>query len=1378
MKSFPACYIEGGLFSPDLFDQLISQELPGQRPADFGLKAGKGLTDEIAAVFKDAEVLWKIFNRRLERLSEKDLGTSITRDAWCIPLLTLLGHSLHYNRRAYKVGGLTFHISHRSGEPEDAPPVHIVGIRQELGRIPPSGRPRLAPHSLVQEYLNRTDALWGIVTNGKVLRILRDSTYIRRQCYVEFDLEAIFDQRLFQDFSVLYRLIHRSRFPRDGKDIHQCLLEKYYQHSLEQGGRVKEKLRDGVEKAIIELANGFLAHPKNQELRNMLSNSEKEGKRISPGDFYRELLRLIYRFLFLLVSEDRGLLSQNPIYLNYYGVGRLRRLVDNKSAYTNHPDIWHSFRVLWKLLSDDTPVLQAENRPLADILGLPVLNGQLFEPLEIDRFRISNRDLLSALWFLINYQEGQKSPRRINYAALDVEELGSVYESLLDFQPTITTSQVTPRFKFVKGTERKSTGSYYTPSALVHELIHSALEPVLEERLKSSANQKEKEEAILSIKVVDPACGSGHFLLAAARRLGKELASVRTGQDEPPPEEVRLCTRDVISHCIYGVDKNPLAVELCRVALWLEAHSPGRPLTFLDHRIRCGDSLVGVFSLDELKKGIPKEAFDAVSGDDKELVKKIKKSNREELKALKHHQGLLPFDDQRDGFNQLVQEAKSIDQMGDESLEAIRKKKRLYREMELLAERQRIACDLWTAAFFQPRRKDTVEASIITTETLRKFLSGANVNPQALAQAQTLSHEHRFFHWPLEFPEIWETGGFDVVLGNPPWEQIQLQEKEFFATRDQEIAGASNAAARKRLIKKLAEKKPELWEEYRNALHFSESLSRFMRASGQYLFTASGKINTYSVFSERMRRLVGHGGRAGLIVPTGIATDNTNKEFFGDLVSKGEISSLYDFENRKAIFPHVHRSYKFSLLTMKRIDEQKEPADEQKMRFAFFCTSVEQLRDDKRVFELSPEDITRINPNTRTLPIFRTRQDAEMTKAIYHRVPVLINEVRGENPWRLHFRQGLFNMSSASHLFRTKDSLESEGFSLKGNRFVGKGLTYLPLYEAKMIWHFDHRFGTFEGVESRKNTHLPSPDPSQHADPSFLVLPWYWVAEKEVNNKIGNWGKGWLMGFRRIARSTDERTAIFSLLPKVGAGDVLPILRGLTGKDTLLCSGCLNSLSSDYVTRQKIGGTHLDFHYLKQLPVLPPSAYKPLDLAFIIPRVLELTYTAWDIKPFADDVWNDIDEGLRREITRQWNENKRETGGHNWELPDWIDAYPEIETDPQRGIPFTPFKWDENRRARLRAELDTWYARLYGLSRKQLRYILDPRDLTERELENILDPWEEVDDPLEPEGYLRRCKESDFPGETFRVLKDKEIRTLGEYRTRRLVLEAWERLNR
>jgi len=766
MSTFQSIRIEGGLLGPDLLDQLLAAELPGQRAADFGLDTKRNLTDEIAAVFADTRALWEIFLHRLEKLSDADLGTTVTRDAWMIPFLGLLGYEPKYNQRGYEVeNGLNFAISHRAAEAEDAPPIHIVGARQELGRVPTSGRPRLAPHSLVQGYLNRTESLWGLVTNGLTLRLLRDTTFVRRQAYVEFDLQGIVEEKRFEDFAALYRLIHCTRLPKGEADARDSLLEKYYAYSEEQGGRVRDHLRDGVKDCIERLAAGFLTHPENDDLCRRASAGSSEPDRIAAENLYRQLLRLIYRFLFLLVSEDRGLLSAEPLYRDYYSIGRLRLLVDQPAAYTHHDDIWRSLRVLWRVLGDDRPQASLEHQPMAAVLGLPLLNGELFAPIALDSFSISNNDLLQAFWSLAWYEDtNTRVSRRVNYAALGVEELGSVYESLLDFEPSMTEAGGTKSFELVaEGNERRSTGSYYTPPELVAPLIQHALEPVLAERLSDAATKEAKEATILSIKVCDLACGSGHFLLAAARRLGKELAAVRTEADEPSPEAVREAIRDVMTHCIYGVDKNPLAVELCRVALWLESHAAGKPLTFLDHRIRCGDSLVGVLDLGVLEHGIPDEAFKPVEGDDRTIARELRRANAREREAPLFQ---APYAAQ---LRELSDAMRSLDELPENTIEQVRAKADAYQRVEHRREfeRFRLACDVWTAAFFQHFQPNQ---SHVTTEVLRSALTRALISDVRLARWVSDSADvNRFIHLSLAFPEVFGRGGFDVVIGNPPF---------------------------------------------------------------------------------------------------------------------------------------------------------------------------------------------------------------------------------------------------------------------------------------------------------------------------------------------------------------------------------------------------------------------------------------------------------------------------------------------------------------------------------------------------------------------------------------------------------------------------------
>jgi hypothetical protein len=539
------------------------------------------------------------------------------------------------------------------------------------------------------------------------------------------------------------------------------------------------------------------------------------------------------------------------------------------------------------------------------------------------------------------------------------------------------------------------------------------------------------------------------------------------------------------------------------------------------------------------------------------------------------------------------------------------------------------------------------------------------------------------------------------------------------------------------LIRELPATNPRLWQEYAEAKHAAEALSKFLRGSGRFPLTARGDINTYSVFAELFAQLVRPGGRAGIVLPTGIATDDTNKHFFAHLVETGRLVSLYDFENREGIFPAVDSRYKFSLLTMRGQKEEKAP-----LRFAFFLTRTDHLRDDRRIFTLDHEDFALLNPNTRTCPVFRTREDAELTKKIYRRVPVLVNERTGENPWGVKFMT-MFHMANDSRLFRTTGDLERQGYVLVRGRDLGRpdGLYYvrgdeiwLPLYEAKMIWQFDHRFGTYKGVPpNTTSTHLPTPREEDYADPDYFVLPRYWVREEEVAARLGGWRHGWLLGFRNVARATDVRTAIFTILPRAGVGNSTPLAlpEHATATGSLALTGNLGALIFDYVSRMKIAGTNMNFFFVKQLPVLPPDKYTEADLFFIVPRVLELVYTAWDLELFAREVWQECPRGLREAIARRWQE--------------CCGSSPRVH--PDAGV-VPPFRWDAARRAIIRAELDACYAKLYGLTRDELRYILDPQEIYGE----------------------------DFPGETFRVLKEKETRHFGEYRTRRLVLEAWDRL--
>jgi len=750
--------------------------------------------------------------------------------------------------------------------------------------------------------------------------------------------------------------------------------------------------------------------------------------------------------------------------------------------------------------------------------------------------------------------------------------------------------------------------------------------------------------------------------------------------------------RDVIRRCVYGVDKNALAVDLCKVALWIEGYNSGLPLNFLDNHVRHGDALVGVFDLAVLSAGIPDEAYTPVTGDDKGAAAAFKKRNRTE------RQGQLSYV----GRTVDVSAGLSRERVAEFAALALQDERQIRDEQaknlryEALRGRGtawwtlKEACDLWTAAFFVPLvpAEGSARDLVPTTDTVRAYLAQpGEIHAQLLGQAVGIATELPFFHWPLEFPEVFgqgAPGGFDVVLGNPPWERIKLQEEEFFAGRDPEIAHAPNKAARQRLIDTLRQRKPMMADDFARAKHIAEAQSRFVRGSGRFPLCGRGDVNTYSIFAETMREVINGAGRSGVIVPTGIATDDTTKAFFQDIVDSRALASLYDFEN-KGIFPGVHSSYKFSLLTLTGSERPATKGAE----FAFFAHSTDDLRDEERRFTLTAEDIALLNPNTRTCPIFRGKRDAELTKAIYRRGNVLIDETTGENPWGVRFL-AMFHMSNDSGLFRTREQLWAEGMFLENNIFCreGEDASYLPLYEAKMLHQFDHRWATYDGLDVRDMTD------AEKADPTCTAIPRYWVPKEEVEQRLRDkgWDRGWLLGWRDICRSTDERTVISSIFPRYGCGDTFllafPTVGGPQMTAALLAN--LNSFVLDYTARQKIGGTHLKYHVFKQLSILSPDIYTELDVDYIASRVLELVYTANDMAPFARDMGYD---GL-------------------------------------------PFRWDPERRFRLRCELDALFFRLYGINRDDAAYIMD----------------------------------------TFPIVARKDINRYGEYRTRRVILEIYDEL--
>jgi len=1141
----------------------------------------------------------------------------------------------------------------------------------------------------------------------------------------------MFEGEVYPDFFLLFSLCHQSRVEILTEDRpEECWLEKWSKLAEEQGTRAREKLRVGVERAIQALGTGFRTARGNTALNEALRTGT-----LDTHEFYRELLRMVYRILLLLVAEDKRLgEDQNLLhppdstpearrrYAQYYSLGRLRKLASQRRG-TAHSDLYESLKVLFEKL-------RVGYAPLA----IPGLGSFLFSPQttpNLDAASLANEHLLGAIRHLCYTEDvsgrGGSVLRPVDFGNLGSEELGSVYESLLELHPRIDTDEGPFILAVAAGHERKTTGSYYTPTSLINCLLDSALDPVVLEALAKS----NPEEALLNLKICDPACGSGHFLIAAAERMAKHLARLRTGDDEPSLRAIQHAKRDIIGRCIYGVDLNEMAAELCKVSLWMEAMEPGRPLSFLEHHIQVGNSLLGATPA-LLRQGIPDRAFEPIKGDDKAVCRDYRKQNRDE-----RNRQTTMFDlfakSETIRLSNITPTMARIETMRDDSIEAWHVKDEAYREFIKSQPYQfaKLLGDAWCAAFVIPKVRvpDLQPRVTLTESTLRKLENNPNTVPFEVRETiETLARHYNFFHWHLAFLSVFQAErsedieegdilgwkrGFDVVIGNPPWERLKLQEREFFAVSRPDIANADTAAIREQLIAGLATQEPALFARYHAALRRADAEGSFVRKSGRFPLGASGDTNTYPLFIELATNIIQATGRAGLIVKTGILADYSLREFFDHLVQEGRLVSAFDFSNRNLIFPAVVANERFTLLTV-----AGPKCNSGVITISVLNEEVRDLETHEKVWRLTQKDTQLINPNTHTCPLFQTSHDAGLVTDIYRKHPILIKEGSGEsNPWAVTYYT-MFHMTNDSSLFRDMEALQSRSRDEANPIWMTNEGQYVALLEGKLYDLFDHRHGTFEEVPRKARFGIKAepnhPSTEKKQQPVNSCLPRYWVPADEVRSRyverLGFQPSG-VLTFRDVCRThTDLRTVRACICPPFGAGNKAPLFlfpkadpAEHARRSAFLCAN-LASFPLDYVARQKFSGGSLNRFIIIQFPFIEISAFdRPCRWAggretgitvadFMLPRIIELTYTAWDLASFARDC--------------------------GYERP--------------------PFRWNDARRVLLRCELDAAFCHLYDLSRDNVDYIL----------------------------------------ETFPILKRKDIQQFGDFRTKFIILGIYDAMQK
>jgi hypothetical protein len=1306
---FSAVHTVGGLLPADMLVRISEskegRDVQGSGPADYHVTGPRrSVRDEAERHWDYLKAVWRELREKLPVSAEADLPadpTGLAVSQWLEPLFNELGFGRLTTvavgeYRADSDPERVFPISHSWHHV----PVHMAAWNALLDKRP-GGVGTVPPHSLLQECLNRREAhLWGVLTNGRQLRLLRDSNALATASYVEFDLEAIFDGELFSEFVLLYRLLHVSRFETGEAGVPSaCWLEQWRTEAIASGTRALDHHRDGVQRAITTLGTGFLRHPANTDLRD---NLDADG-------LHKALLRLAYRMIFLFVAEDRDALHHPDAsddarkrYAKYFSSARLRRHALRRQG-TAHADQYASLRIVLDALGRE------DGRPE---MGLPGLGG-LFDDIEADAplrdCDLSNASLLEAVRHLSRVRDEKTARwRPVDYRNMGSEELGSIYESLLELVPKHSATERSFELVNRLGNDRKKTGSYYTPSSLIETLLDSTLDPVIDDAQKrgeqaaTAAGEPDPSEAIvrelLSLTVCDPACGSGHFLVAAARRIAKRVAAVRESNPEPPPVAVRTALHEVVARCVYGVDLNPMAVELAKVSLWLEALEPGKALGFLDAHIKHGNGLVGTTPTLMLD-GIPNKAFKAVEGDDEKYAKFLEKQNDQERKG---QSGLFEVVVETKVSNTaFASDLRRIIAAPSGNLRQVHAQQAAYedwREKKEYVHARHIA-DAWCAAFMWRKTKDA--PAPVTHEVFQALRDpeGRSASKATHDEIDDLRDLYRFFHWHLEFPEVFTVpekvdgdevvdpatgwaGGFSCVVGNPPWDKVDFEDKKYFSVVEPTIAAIAGTARRTRITEWEAGN-PEAGRRYRTARRTVKSTFLFAGGSGAFPLCGKGltvkgvtMLQFDQLFAERFATIAAPRSRFGCIIPTAIATGAGSQYLFSDFTRRGAVTALYDFENRKPLFVGVHAGYKFCLLSLAGEDFRENAA-----RFAFFLEDPADLENADRVFALSPDEIALINPNTGTLPIFRTRRDADLTVAIYRRIPVLMNETQSaENPWKMDFKATFFHTTDDSDLFQKREILERDGWELRGNVFMKDGKRMLPLYEAKMVDFFNHRAADVvqsETAVTRQNqpSYLSG---EELRDENRFAVPLNWIAEDGVisTQRRGKavdipgvslrldalkWDRPWLCGWCDVTASTNERTAVPAFLPRTAVVETYPlmlprVLPTLVG--ALIAAQ--SSLVFDYVSRQKISNSHLKLFTWKQLPVPTPGSLDP-HTRFIVPRVCELVYTARDMAPLARDLGD--------------------TG--------------------------SAFRWDEIRRSQIRAELDAYFFHLYGVSRGDTEYILE-----------------------------------------------------------------------
>lgn len=1226
-----AIHIEGGLIAPSEVCRIAHQAPNEKLAIEYGSLKGTDLREKIAGLFNVGRATWrgydKIENPTVQQTAA--FARSMLEEVFGFDRLT--GPIDH------EVGGHRYRIAWeaKSGRVPvvvAAPDKDVDAFGKalpEFGDGPIGSRTKRSPAVLLQDWLNANqDFYWGLVFVGDRLRLMRDNASFTRPAYIEADLGAIFRDEMYADFTALWLLIHASRFGAADAPPSDCALERWRDAGEQAGTEVREHLRGNVEETLAILAQGFL--DADETLRGKLDRGE-----LSMQDWFNQILRIVYRLIFLAVAEDRNLLHApetkadvRGLYAENYGFNHWRDRSARRLAYDHHFDNWETMNIVFSALQDG-----------AKALGLPALGG-LFradQTPDLNEAKLSNRAFLQAVfrlaWFVDNNHRA-----RINWRDMATEELGSVYESLLELVPFRENggrSFVYANKKQASGHSRKSTSSYYTRDVLVQELLDRALDPVL-----NRAEQEAGEEGILKLKIIDPACGSGHFLLGAARRMANRVAQVRN-IDAP---DYQAAMRDVVRKCIYGADRNPMAVELAKVALWIETVTPGKPLGFLDANVICGDSLLGVFDLNALEEGIPDEAYKQVSDDDQGVAATLKRRNQ----AEKVGQGRFDWDSGKTSIppKRMAADINHLRDLPEDTVAEVEAKRAKFEQWvvdpkRLATER---ACDLYMAAFLLSKREGGdifTKSAVPTTAAVREALSGEDVEPAVLNAGLAAAQEARVLHWPLAFPDVMiGQGGFDVILGNPPWDTMSPDVKEFFGKYDPEIRFMAPTEQEDRLAELLQDPLLEkAWQRNQDELYRA---ANFMRNSGRFTLFAKGNLgkgdfNVYRMFTELAFTGVRPGGVAAQIIPENFYNGANAAALRHHVFQEMTLDTLITFENTKKVWFDIDSRQKFCLYSAVRGGSTPTiPA-------VFGINSEAKLAalEKELPFRIPLSLVRELSPAALAIAEFSDPRDVSIARKLHARLPSFGATIPDAN----------------ARVYMREIDMGNDRDSFQGSK------EDIPLFEGRMVEAFDYRAKAYVSGRGRKAewTELSFDEPRK------AIIPQWFIRENDLPEKLGDNWKKYRIGFCDVASPSNSRALVAAIIPPgVVCGHKVPSIRFEPRDDQLLLfwTAVANSFVVDFLARQKVALT-MSYTVLDSLPL--PRTFSGTPIEMVIARLATRLSCAGT------------------EMTALWSHMAEQLE---------IDGEPAVEPTTRRNL-----------RAELDVYIARDF---FGLSKDEMRYLLDP----------------------------------------------------------------------